>query len=186
MDNTVSKIDELSKHCKKLQCGLTIAFGAIVILFLGLLCSVLWRPTTVAGAASHDAEGILRARGLVITDDKGVERVWIGAPLPDPISNGKRWKRKDTLSGMLVYDSKGNERGGFFTEDNYGNISLTLDATDRQQAFFVADPNGGAALRVWYGKDLVDLRADEDGPTLKIVQAGKPIFQQPELPVLKK
>jgi len=90
------------------------------------------------------------------------------------------------LAGILVYDSKGNERGGFFTEDNYGNVALSLNSTSSQQAFLVADADGGAALRVWYDKDLVDLRADEDGPSFRVVQAGKPIFQQPESPVLKK
>ena len=50
---------------------------------------------------------ILTVRGLVVVDDKGVERVRIGAPLPDPVGNGRRVPRQGVVSGMLIFDAEG-------------------------------------------------------------------------------
>ena len=58
-------------------------------------------------SAAHGA-GELRVRGLTVVDEHGVERVKIAAPLPDPITLGKRGWRDDPISGILVYDSRGN------------------------------------------------------------------------------
>lgn len=50
---------------------------------------------------------IVRARGLIITDEKGTERIVIGAPLPDPTILGRRHKRDGPVSGLIIADATG-------------------------------------------------------------------------------
>jgi hypothetical protein len=52
----------------------------------------------------------LRVRQIVIVDEKGTERVWIGAPVPDPIIQGQLQKRQGPVSGVILLDAKGNVR----------------------------------------------------------------------------
>ena len=52
----------------------------------------------------------LTVKRLAVDDDKGIERVVIAAPLPDPVVQGKRFQRNGTLSGILIYDPKVDER----------------------------------------------------------------------------
>ncbi|WP_456425154.1 hypothetical protein [Rhodocaloribacter sp.] len=108
--------------------------------------------------------------------DRGVVRVRIGGQLPDagPVPRG------GVPAGVLLYDSTGQERGGYVTFDS-GNVILTLDGRRSQSAFFVADTTGETALRIWYGKNLIDLRADKDGARITAVQDGHVVFQQPEI-----
>ena len=81
-------------------------------------------------------------------DKNGVERVVISAPVPEPIINGARGKRDDPISGILIYDPKGNERGGYSTSDgtDFGAL-LTLDS-ERDQVF-TAYANAGSGATVW-------------------------------------
>jgi len=72
----------------------------------------------------------LRVRELVVVDANGTPRVRIAAPLPDPIMLGKRSKRGDSSSGVLLYDAEGNERGGYVTDEER-NVALTLDEINR-------------------------------------------------------
>jgi hypothetical protein len=58
---------------------------------------------------------VLTVKRLAVVDEKGTERVVIAAPLPDPIILGKRTKRDGPVSGILIFDPKGNERGGYVT-----------------------------------------------------------------------
>src|SRR5437764_13938485 len=91
----------------------------------------------------------LRVRELVVVDDHGVERVRIGANLPDPVIRGKRVSRGDPATGVMLYDRTGQERGGYVTFERGNQIALTLDHTDVQSALFVAAPEGGAVLRLY-------------------------------------
>src|SRR5258706_16296766 len=84
----------------------------------------------------------LRVRELVVVDDKGVERVRIGANLPDPVIRGKRVSRGDPATGVMLYDRTGQERGGYITFERGNQIALTLDNTDVQSALFVAPAEG--------------------------------------------
>src|SRR6476660_5540728 len=97
----------------------------------------------------------LRVRELVVVDDKGVERVRIGANLPDPVIRGKRVSRGDPATGVMLYDRTGQERGGYVTFERGNQIALTLDNTDVQSALFVAPAEGGVALRISHGQDEI-------------------------------
>lgn len=117
--------------------------------------------------------GKLRVREITVVDEHGIERVKIAAPLPDPITLGKRSKRDDSMAGILIYDARGNERGGYATDNSVGNAFLTLDSDQMQAVTLVAYPGGGAELGVNNEKkDAVALSAVNDGPKVKVVRGG--------------
>jgi hypothetical protein len=53
---------------------------------------------------------MLTVKRLAVVDAKGTERVVIAAPLPNPIIQGTRVHRDAPVSGVLIFDPKGNER----------------------------------------------------------------------------
>ena len=129
---------------------------AVICLCIGLLLGGLASAAATALSVQAPRPGdVLTVRGLVVVDDKGVERVRIGAPLPDPVVNGRRVPRQGVVSGMLIYDADGDERGGYVTEE-HGDAMLTLDAKGRQQTIFIANRDGGANLSVWSGNNRND------------------------------
>jgi hypothetical protein len=80
-----------------------------------------------ASAGGRMAAEVLHVRELVVVDPAGTPRVRIAAPLPDPIMMGRRFNRGDPVSGILIYDAEGNERGGYVTGDKSRGAALTLD-----------------------------------------------------------
>src|SRR5437868_3696323 len=72
----------------------------------------------IRSRTNHKGPGqILRVRGLIVVDEHGIERVWIGAPLPDPSFLGKRGQRQAPISGILLMDADGTERSGYVTDE---------------------------------------------------------------------
>ena len=122
----------------------------------------------------------LRVRQIVIVDDKGTERVWIGAPVPDPIIQGQRQKRQGPVSGIVLLDAKGNERGGYVTSDLSGEVFMSLDSEKGQETLFLANPGGGAHLSVFDGQgNLARIGVLGNKPTLLLRRAGNVIYEQP-------
>jgi len=103
-------------------------------------------PSTSPAAA---ADSVLRVRGLIVVDANGVERIWIGAPLPPPMFAGRRFARQGDISGILLMDPDGTERSGYFTADVGGEVALTLDNIAEQAALFMANPSTGTHLTLW-------------------------------------
>jgi hypothetical protein len=122
----------------------------------------------------------LRVRQIVIVDEKGTERVWIGAPVPDPIIQGQRQKRQGPVSGIVLLDAKGNERGGYVTSDLSGEVFMSLDSEKGQEALFLANPGGGAHVSIFDGQgNLARLGVLANKPTLLLRRAGSVIYEQP-------
>ena len=101
-----------------------------------------------AHATQHPHNGqppeILRARGLVIEDEAGVERVVIGAPTPDPRSG----RRAAPLYGLVLNAADGSERGGYGVIDADDSTILTLDDAGGQEIFKVVG-NTRAGATAW-------------------------------------
>jgi hypothetical protein len=89
--------------------------------------------------AAPAEDGVLRVRDLAVTDQNGVERLYLGAPLPDPIVNGVRRKRSGVIAALTTLDAKGNERGGSVTAGQSGEAFLGLDPEDEQPVLFLAN-----------------------------------------------
>lgn len=131
-------------------------------------------------------DGVVRAREVVIEDEEGVVRARLGGELPDPPRAGEGYDRAFEPAGLMLYDDDGRERGGYVTSDSSDNVMLTLDAGRqggyRQTAFFVANPGGGTALRIWNGSgDHVELRSGSDGARLNAVEDGRLVVQSPAI-----
>lgn len=120
------------------------------------------------------SDKVISVRGLVVTDSSGVERVIIGANLPDPQKHGYRFYRGGHVSGVMLYDAEGQERGGYVTDNDYGNIFLTLDSKTSQRALFIAEPQGAATLQLWGNNgNKISIGASDDGTQFEIIENGK-------------
>lgn len=116
---------------------------------------------------------IISVRGLVVTDSLGVERVIIGSNLPDPQGHGFRFSRGNAVTGIMLYDSEGQERGGYVTDNDYGNIFLTLDSKTSQRGLFIAEPQGATTLQVWGNNgNKISIGAADDGIQFDVLENG--------------
>ncbi len=139
---------------------------------------VVVSPGSRVKAATHLDN--ITVKRLAVVDDKGTERVVLAAPLPDPIVQGKREKRDGPVSGILIYDPKGDERGGYVTSDT-GSLGafITLD-TETNQAF-TAYANQESGATVWASNEKHDSVAftTYQQPRLEVIRNKKVIFKQP-------
>lgn len=135
-----------------------ILLGLLVVgVWSVLLQPLIQTPEAAAQSKSEQtAPQVIRARGLVIVDDEGRERIFIGA-VPD----GKEGKRRSPLTGITINDPAGYERLGMGLMDN-GTITLGLDAPpgtgddrNRERIHLTADADGSAMLRFLNRKTTV-------------------------------
>jgi hypothetical protein len=172
------QLQSLEKRTRRLErwlrlsvCGWLLTFGLLILSAWG------WRSEAQQSASPAS----LRVSELVVVDQKGVERVRVGGDLPDAIIGGKRVPRGEKVAGVMLYDGTGQERGGYVTFEPSGNVGLTLDTRRGQSALFVADPEAGTALQLWQGRDLIELRSDQDGSRITAAQAGQVVMQEPAI-----
>lgn len=97
--------------------------------------------------------------------------------------HGKRFKCEGVISGILIYDPKGDERGGYVTNDGENSGAfLTLDSEDGQVFTAYANASGkdGASVTLQSDKrDSIYLTTYEQ-PRIQIRQGGKIIQKIPE------
>jgi len=149
--------------------------ATIAALLVGALAGAAVAGLRVTPLSAQSAGQFLTVRGVTVVDEKGVARVRLGAPLPDPTVMGKQVPRQGVVSGLMIYDADGDERGGYVTEA-HGDAFLSLDAKQFQQAVFVANREGGANLSVWSGGNRNDNYVSVQAvptPLIEIVQNGK-------------
>ncbi|WP_224483864.1 hypothetical protein [Robertkochia aurantiaca] len=143
------------------------------LIFTALIGLYLYQNNTLEVDFSDD---ILKVRGLVVVDSLGVERVILGAPLPPPQMHGYRFDRGENseVSGVMLYDSEGQERSGYVTDNDYGNVFFTLDSKTSQRVLFVAEPQGTATLRMW-GKNgnQVEIGSGDEGSWIRARKNGE-------------
>lgn len=154
-----------------------------MLTFINIICfSVyLFSFTTPNKNSSLDFQNkILKVRGLVVVDSLGIERVIIGSHLPEPnFSQGNRVVSRgkiNAVSGVMLYDHEGQERGGYVTDDNFGNAFLTLDSKVSQQFLLLCGPDGGAHINMWdRNNNSIKLGATEYDSYIDINKNGKQI-----------
>jgi hypothetical protein len=141
---------------RKCQLLMRMVLGIIIL----WLATILVHFGTFAGASATNSSSItapaprpesLRVREIVVVDANGTPRVRIAAPLPDPIMLGKRSKRGESASGVLLYDSEGNERGGYVTDEER-NVALTLDEINRAAVHLGVNDRGEMHLALSNGR----------------------------------
>lgn len=151
---------------------------------LGVCCAVLiiylflFAAEHVVKAAPQPE--MLTVKRLAVVDEKGTERVVIAAPLPDPIIQGKRVKRDGPVSGVLIFDPKGNERGGYVTSDT-GDLAAFLTLDSERDQVFTAYANADSGATVWVANEKHDAIAlsTHKKPVLEIIQNRKVIYKRP-------
>ena len=135
--------DELASRIRKIERRLHYYQAALVLLLSGIMSALVLFSTVTAAQAPT----LLRARGLVIEDAAGRDRVVIGAPLADLQG------RASPSTGIRINDPQGVERFAVGLLDN-GRVVMGFDAPvgkgdprNRERITLVADAEGGAYIR---------------------------------------
>jgi hypothetical protein len=127
-----------------------------------LLRSIIQLPNAQAQSKSEkeqasSAAQVLRARGLIIVDERGRERIFIGSPVPDPKEGGRR----KPATGITINDPAGFERFGLgLFEDNRVIMGFdaprgTGDERNRERITISAEADGGGYIRFLNRKTFV-------------------------------
>jgi hypothetical protein len=150
------------------QRWLEVSLGAMAIALI-VMGNVGWRALY---KAAHPQK--LTLQRLDIVDDNGTARVILAAPAPPPNHLGKPGRRDGAVSGLLLLDSTGTERGGYVTSDgDEGNALLTLDAQGEQTVLLLAEPQGSTLFRLWDRQNgSVTMGSGETGPFLNVRRGG--------------
>lgn len=174
---TIAELSDSIKSLERKNRWLTlVVFFSFVIGF----AYFLWQPAVNAHSSDSEyQEKILRVRGIVVVDENGTERVWIGAPVPEPLILGKRFPRGGSMSGIILFDEEGNERSGYCTSNGYPNVLFTLDSIGQQQVLFMAEPQGDTALWLWNGENSFKLNVGEEVSSMKLSYEGNVLFEVP-------
>jgi hypothetical protein len=113
---------ELDSRLIRAEQRLRLAYAAIFLLILMVVClgvGEVW-------AFHHPAyPEVMTLRRLNIVDQKGVARVILAAPAQEPLVGGVQHHRDGSVSGVIIADATGTERGGYVTTDGYANALLT-------------------------------------------------------------
>ena len=147
--------------------------------------ALLWLVTigAIATIAARSKPAEIVAKRIAVIDAKGVERVVIAAPLPDPVVAGKRLKRSGVVSGIAIFDAAGNERGGYVTNDDAAanGAFITLDASDGQvfMAYANAARKDGATVSLTNGKGDDATMTTWGQPMIQFSQGRNIVFKQP-------
>lgn len=103
-------------------------------------------PETRVDAVDHDR---ISARRIDIVDEDGTIRMTLAADTPAPIIDGIQYRRAFGVSGMILYDEKGSERGGFGVADVDGGLAvLALDHPAMDAIGWRVSPDGSVAFTV--------------------------------------
>ena len=134
MDST-DRLAKLEGQVRLLRTGLALTF--VTFLALG----------TLALNSAQQQTDVIRARGLIITDSAGRERILVGAPIPEQRG------RIEPGTGLAIRDTTGAERFGLTLMPS-GQMGMGFDAPrgtgddrNRERINIVADRAGGANIR---------------------------------------
>jgi len=149
-----ARLERLERNLRWALCGWVFTVVLLVSLFF-----VTPKAFTAAPADR------LTVRGLAITDEKGVERIRIAAPLPDAMENGMAQHRRSPANGIQFNDAKGNERGGLSMLDD-GSMLLCFDSNSSEATCMYVMPSGERGFSITDDKSkdraLLILSADKE------------------------
>jgi hypothetical protein len=94
----------------------------------------------------------IRAKKIVIIDRNRIERIHLDPESTDVRVFGKVFKRRSPASGLVLFNGKGDETGGFVTLDD-GTVSVTIDSyegdkvSERVSLFSMGDGDTGFLIK---------------------------------------
>jgi len=110
-------------------------------------------PETKIEVPDHDR---ITARRIDIVDADGTIRMTLAGATPQPIIDGIQYKRAFNVAGLIVYDDKGSERGGFGTADVEGGMAvLALDHPAMDAVGWRVSPDGSVSFVINQAPPLV-------------------------------
>jgi hypothetical protein len=149
LENPTTPINAVAQLERRVMILTRLTLAMAMIGVLGIL-TAFGGPTSSSNlAVSKDS--VLVVRAISVVDSRGVERVRIAAPLPDPIMLGRRFSRGELVSGILIFDSEGNERGGYVTDESR-NAAITLDEINRAAVHIGTNDRGEAHVSLSNGR----------------------------------
>jgi len=149
---TSQECEELRAHVGRLERRMRMLSGALAVAII-----VAFGAATLPSVFAQGQPPIIRARGLIILDDQGRERIVVGAPVPNP----REGVRRSASSGIVINDPAGYERFGLgLTDDGQMGMGFdappgTGDSRNRERMNLVADASGGAYIRFLNRKTFV-------------------------------
>ena len=103
-------------------------------------------PQVRVEAIDHDR---ISARRIDIVDEDGVIRMTLSSDTPAPIIDGIQYRRAFGVSGLILYDENGSERGGFGVADVDGGMAvLALDHPAMDAIGWRVSPDGSVAFSI--------------------------------------
>jgi hypothetical protein len=169
--------EELSNRLLHVEDRLRNAHRGLFFLALFVLVLCMWQGWTIDHFA-HPKE--LTLRRLNIVDEHGVARVILAAPAPEPMVLGKQHHRDGPVSGLIIADATGTERGGYVTSDGEdANALLTLDGQGKQTVLFLAERDGNTLFRIWNRDKGSLIMGVADNPFFNEKQSGNLVFSAP-------
>ena len=108
-------------------------------------------PETRVETVDHDR---ISARRIDIVDADGTIRMTLAAETPAPIIDGIQYRRAFGVSGLILYDEKGSERGGFGVVDG-GMAVLALDHPAMDAIGWRVSPDGSVAFSINQAPPLI-------------------------------
>lgn len=110
-------------------------------------------PETRVAAPDHDR---ITARRIDIVDENGVVRMTLSGQTPAPIIDGIQYKRAFNVSGLILYDENGSERGGFGVGDVDGGMAvLALDHPAMDAIGWRVAPDGAVSFSINQAPPLI-------------------------------
>lgn len=110
-------------------------------------------PQTRIEAPDHER---ISARRIDIVDADGTIRMTLSGETPAPIIDGIQYKRAFNVAGLILYDDKGSERGGFGTADVEGGMAvLALDHPAMDAIGWRVSPDGSVAFSINQAPPLI-------------------------------
>lgn len=104
----------------------------------------------------------ITAKRIDIVGDDGTIRMTLAADTPAPIIDGIQYKRAFDVSGLILYDAKGSERGGFGVAD-LPDGSMAVLALDHP------------------AQDAIGWRVAPDGAVSFSINQAPPLLREPAL-----
>lgn len=110
-------------------------------------------PETRVATVDHER---ISARRIDIIGEDGVIRMTLAAETPAPIIDGIQYRRAFGVSGLILYDENGSERGGFGVADVDGGMAvLALDHPAMDAIGWRVSPDGSVSFTINQAPPLV-------------------------------
>lgn len=110
-------------------------------------------PETRVETPDHDR---ITARRIDIVDENGTIRMTLSGQTPAPIIDGIQYKRAFNVSGLILYDENGSERGGFGVGDVDGGMAvLALDHPAMDAIGWRVAPDGAVSFSINQAPPLI-------------------------------